>query len=191
MNENSPKSKITDPSRILTLANFISLLRALLAIPIIYTLKDDQYLNLTFWLIVIAILSDALDGWVARKSHNVTHFGQWLDPIADFIVILAITAFMVYVGRFPTWFFIFYLFRYVSIALPAIYLLNHTQFVLHSNWWGKWGAGITTMGIFFHIFKIEAIPYLPFLCLVVASYLLIISWIKYYITFINEYKTLR
>ena len=73
MNENSPKSKITDPSRILTLANFISLLRALLAIPIIYTLKDDQYLNLTFWLIVIAILSDALDGWVARKSHNVTH----------------------------------------------------------------------------------------------------------------------
>ena len=59
MNENSSKSKITDPSRILTLANFISLLRALLAIPIIYTLKDDQYLNLTFWLIVIAILSDA------------------------------------------------------------------------------------------------------------------------------------
>ena len=50
---------------------------------------------------------------------------------------------------------------------------------------------ITTMGIFFHIFRIEAIPYLPFLCLVVASYLLIISWIKYYITFINEYKTLR
>ena len=135
MNENSTKRRITDPSRILTLANFISLLRALLAIPIIYTLRDEQYLNYTFWLIVIAILSDALDGWVARKSHNVTHFGQWLDPISDFIVILAITAFMVYEGRFPTWFFIFYLFRYVSIALPAIYLLNHTQFVLHSNWW--------------------------------------------------------
>ena len=70
MNEKNLKSKITDPSRILTLANFISLLRALLAIPIIYTLQDEQYLNLTFWLIVIAILSDALDGWVARKSHN-------------------------------------------------------------------------------------------------------------------------
>ena len=65
MNENSTKRRITDPSRILTLANFISLLRALLAIPIIYTLRDEQYLNYTFWLIVIAILSDALDGWVA------------------------------------------------------------------------------------------------------------------------------
>jgi CDP-diacylglycerol--glycerol-3-phosphate 3-phosphatidyltransferase len=190
MNQDNLKTKITDPSRILTLANFISLLRALLSIPIIYTLKDEQYLNFTFWLIVIAILSDALDGWVARKSHNVTHFGQWLDPISDFIVILAVTAFMVYEGRFPAWFFIFYIFRYVSIALPAIYLLNHTNFVLHSNWWGKWGAGITTMGIFFHIFTIETIPYLPFLCLVVASYLLIISWIRYYKTFIQEFKSL-
>ena len=41
MNENSTKRRITDPSRILTLANFISLLRALLAIPIIYTLRDE------------------------------------------------------------------------------------------------------------------------------------------------------
>ena len=131
MNVKNIKPKITDPSRILTLANFISLLRALLAIPIIYTLKyNDQYLHFTFWLIVIAVLSDALDGWVARKSNNVTHFGQWLDPISDFIVILAVTAFMVYDGLFPTWFFIFYLFRYVSIALPAIYLLNHTHLSL-------------------------------------------------------------
>ncbi|GIS73703.1 MAG: hypothetical protein CM1200mP10_32800 [Candidatus Neomarinimicrobiota bacterium] len=61
-----------------------------MAIPIIFTLKDPDKLYLTFWLIEIAILSDTLDGWVARKSHGVTHLGQWLDPIADFIVILAV-----------------------------------------------------------------------------------------------------
>ena len=121
MKKNNQQTSITDPSRILTLANFISLVRALLAIPIIFTLSDPEKLYLTFWLIIIAILSDVLDGWVARKSHGVTHFGQWLDPIADFIVILAVTSFMVYEGRFPIWFFTFYLVRYVSIALPAIY----------------------------------------------------------------------
>ena len=121
MYNDNQQSRITDPSRILTLANFISLVRALLAIPIIFTLKDPDKLYLTFWLIVIAILSDTLDGWVARKSHGVTHLGQWLDPIADFIVILAVTAFMVYEDLFPIWFFTFYLVRYVTIALPAIY----------------------------------------------------------------------
>ena len=88
MNNDNQQTSITDPSRILTLANFISLVRALLAIPIIFTLSAPEKLYLTFWLIIIAVLSDVLDGWVARKSHGVTEFGQWLDPIADFIVIL-------------------------------------------------------------------------------------------------------
>ena len=67
------KTKITDPTRILTLANFISLCRALLAVPIIYTLRDPSLGTITFILVVIAILSDALDGWVARKAREVTH----------------------------------------------------------------------------------------------------------------------
>jgi phosphatidylglycerophosphate synthase len=100
VNNDNQQSRITDPARILTLANFISLVRALLAIPIIFTLRDPEKLYLTFWLIVIAILSDVLDGWVARKSHGVTHLGQWLDPIADFIVILAVISFMVYEGYY-------------------------------------------------------------------------------------------
>ena len=60
------KTKITDPTRILTLANMISLGRALLAVPIIYTLRDPALGTITFVLIIIAILSDALDGWFAR-----------------------------------------------------------------------------------------------------------------------------
>jgi len=102
-----------------------------------------------------------------------------------------VIAFMVYEGRFPIWFFTFYLVRYVSIALPAIYLLNHTRFVLHSNWWGKWGVGITALSVLLHIFQIQGVPYLPFLTLCIASYLLIISWMKYFKTFILEYKTLQ
>ena len=69
------KTKITDPTRILTLANIISLGRALLAVPIIYTLRDPALGTITFALIIMAVLSDALDGWFARKAHEVTHFG--------------------------------------------------------------------------------------------------------------------
>ena len=88
---------INDPSRVITLANFISLFRAFLAIPIIYSMVYPNWNWLTGGLILIAILSDALDGYFARKAKAVTHFGKWLDPAADFIVIIAI---LVYLSRY-------------------------------------------------------------------------------------------
>ena len=53
------KLVITDPTKILTLANIISLGRALLAVPIIYTLRDPSLGTFTFLLILLATLSDA------------------------------------------------------------------------------------------------------------------------------------
>ena len=39
-------------------------------------------------LIVLAIVSDAIDGFFARKNNEVTNLGKALDPIADKICIL-------------------------------------------------------------------------------------------------------
>ena len=65
---------IGDPTRVLTLANFISMLRALSAIPIIYSMAFPGFEWLTATLIMLAVLSDALDGYFARRAHEVTHF---------------------------------------------------------------------------------------------------------------------
>ena len=59
---------INDPTRVITLANFISLFRAFLAIPIIYSMVYPSWNWLTGILILIAILSDALDGYFARRA---------------------------------------------------------------------------------------------------------------------------
>lgn len=181
------KVKITDPTRILTLANLISLLRAVLSIPIIYTLyyRYDFY---TFVLILIAVASDALDGFFARRAHEVTHIGKWLDPIADFIVILSVAFFLVLFDQFPAWFFWIYLIRYVLIALPAIYLINHTHFVLAANWTGKWSCGISVLAITLHIFPIQALEWLKNLSLAAALVLLLISYIQYMVTFLKEFR---
>jgi len=80
--------EFNDPSRVLTLANFISMLRALSAIPIIYSLAYPEWNWITGFLILFAVLSDALDGYFARKAKAITHFGKWIDPAADFIVII-------------------------------------------------------------------------------------------------------
>ena len=171
---------INDPTRVLTLANFISMLRALSAIPIIYTMAYPGWKWLTGILILLAVLSDALDGYFARRAHEVTHFGKWLDPAADFIVIIAILVYMVGTGQFPAWFFYFYLIRHVIIASFAIYCLNYGYMILHSNWWGKWTTGITSLTVFLHIFEFDSIWWLKEVSLYTAFALSLVSWFIYY-----------
>ena len=178
---NKQRIKLTDPTRILTLANFTSLLRAVLAWPLIYTLKfyPDKYF-LIFLIIAVAVISDALDGYFARKAHEVTHIGKWLDPIADFIIIFSVTFYLILDGKFPLWFFLFFAVRYISIAFLAIYMINHNHVQLSSNWYGKFAIGFTALTLTLHIFNIPAFDYVKIISLWAAFGLLMISWYTYF-----------
>ena len=182
------KQYMSNPSKVLTLANIISLLRAAASIPIIYTLNYPDLRAVTAAIIILAILSDALDGYFARRAGEVTHVGMWLDPIADFIVITSIVLYLVIMGIFPLWFFSFYIIRHFMIAVPALYFVNTGQYILHSNWWGKWTTGITTLTVFLHIFEFPAIWWLKPVTLYSSLVLALISWFIYYYDY---YKVLR
>lgn len=182
---NIKKKYMNNPSKVLTLANIISLLRAASAIPIIYTLNYPDLRAVTAGIIIFAILSDALDGYFARKAGEVTHVGMWLDPIADFIIIVSVVLYLVIMGLFPLWFFSFYIFRHFMIAVPAIYFVNTGQYILHSNWWGKWTTGITALTVFLHIFEIQYIWWLKPVTLYSAFALALMSWIIYYRDYYN------
>ena len=179
------KQYMNNPSKVLTLANTISLLRAAAAIPIIYTLNYPSLRAVTAGIVILAILSDALDGYFARKAGEVTHVGMWLDPIADFIVITSVVLSLVIMDIFPLWFFCFYIIRHFMIAVPALYFVNTGQYVLHSNWWGKWTTGITTLTIFLHIFEFPDILWLKPFTLYSALVLALISWLIYYRDYYN------
>tara|TARA_B110000444_G_scaffold45996_1_gene41927 strand:+ start:3991 stop:4575 length:585 start_codon:yes stop_codon:yes gene_type:complete len=179
------KQYMNNPSKVLTLANTISLLRAAAAIPIIYTLNYPELRAVTAGIVILAILSDALDGYFARKAGEVTHVGMWLDPIADFIVITSIVLFLVIMEIFPLWFFCFYIIRHFMIAVPALYFVNTGQYILHSNWWGKWTTGITTLTVFLHIFEFPDIWWLKPFTLYSALVLALISWLIYYRDYYN------
>ena len=130
-------------------------------------------------LILLAILSDALDGYFARRAQAVTHFGKWIDPTADFIVIISVLVYLVGIGSFPAWFFYFYLLRHMVIAAFAIYCMNYGYLILHANWWGKWATGITALTVFLHIFEFDEIWWLKPLSLYTAFVLAIISFLIY------------
>lgn len=79
--------------------NTITMIRIILTFPILLFWTQGNYI-ITGILLVIAIVSDIFDGWLARKTNRVTKFGKWLDPAADKIFIIA-TLFVIGVKYLP------------------------------------------------------------------------------------------
>jgi len=72
-----------------------------------------------FWAAVIftiAALSDALDGWLARRMNVVSVLGKFLDPLADKLIVMASLIWMVPMGRIPAWVVIILLTREISVT---------------------------------------------------------------------------
>lgn len=66
----------------LSLPNLISLMRLML-VPLIVSLMLGRDYGFAFALFVLAGLSDAVDGFIARRFHMQTLVGAYLDPTAD------------------------------------------------------------------------------------------------------------
>ena len=141
----------TRHDRIMTLANSISISRILLAIPLVYILNifsiETQEMAYAVWgIIILIVLSDFLDGYVARKTDEITNFGKIIDPVADKICLVVVLIFLIFEYKLP--FLLFFLLlsvRDVYLIIIGVYLINMQDEVFQSNWTGKWFLGISTL----------------------------------------------
>ena len=85
---------------IYNLANFLSISRIVVAIPLIICFEnmndvDPKYYYYSVGIIFYIILSDILDGFFARLSNCVTDFGKIIDPVADKTCFLVVLIYMI------------------------------------------------------------------------------------------------
>ncbi len=78
----------------------------ILIVPLIIVLLyfDNRWLNLlTAILVVLAAITDGLDGYFARKYSFESTLGKLLDPLADKILLLSTMVMLVHLQRAPAW----------------------------------------------------------------------------------------
>jgi cardiolipin synthase len=98
----------------LNLPNTITLLR-LMSVPLtIWLILDDSF-ALAFWVFVGAGVSDALDGYIAKRFDCRTQLGALLDPVADKALLASVYLALGIAGLMPNWLVILVIFRDVLI----------------------------------------------------------------------------
>jgi cardiolipin synthase len=111
----------TVSKRVFTIPNLLSLIRLFL-LPVFFVLLV-QYENnvLAFIVLLVASLTDLVDGSIARATHTVSKLGQLLDPFVDrvFIIVGIIAIFVS--GRVPLWILLLLLGRDAVMLVLTVY----------------------------------------------------------------------
>ena len=89
----------------MNLPNVLSLVRIFLVpVLVVFLIVVPRPYNLTAAVVFLAaVLTDWLDGRIARSTRQVTTLGKLLDPMADKLLISASLISLVQVGRVPAW----------------------------------------------------------------------------------------
>lgn len=109
----------------MNIPNIITLLR-LVSVPLIIWVILQDRIDYAFGLFVLAGISDAIDGPLARWSGTVSELGKVLDPIADKALLVSIYITLGIQGGMPSWVVILVVSRDVLIVGGIIlaYLLD-------------------------------------------------------------------
>ncbi len=99
--------------------NIITIIRILSIAPICWLLWKESY-SLALVLLVIAGLSDALDGYLARRYGWLTRLGAILDPIADKLFVMGVLVVFGAKGALPWWLIGLIIGRDIIIVIGAI-----------------------------------------------------------------------
>ena len=177
----------TRRDRILTLANAISFSRIFLAIPLVLLFEDISVGETgkywwAFSLIIIIVLTDFLDGYVARKADEITNFGKLIDPVADKICMMVVMIYLIITYEFPFLiFFITLVLRDTFLIIIGVYLMFSQDEVFESNRSGKWFIGITTLMMALFIFQspLHIPQYILWAAYIICSCLFFFSTFEY------------
>src|SRR5262249_23943604 len=99
--------------------NFITMGRVI-SVPVIFWLLLNDRPQIAFFAFLAAGVSDAVDGYLAKRFKWTSELGAYLDPLADKILILSIYIALAVSAQIPLWLVIAVVSRDIVILLAVL-----------------------------------------------------------------------
>ncbi|MGN0779317.1 MAG: CDP-diacylglycerol--glycerol-3-phosphate 3-phosphatidyltransferase [Aristaeellaceae bacterium] len=115
--------------------NVLTMLRLAL-IPVFVVLFVAGHDKLSLLVFMVASFTDLLDGYLARKHHQITAFGKLMDPLADKLMVVTALICQGVKGVFPWQAITIVMLKELVMIVGGVYMLHH-DIVVYSNIRGK------------------------------------------------------
>ena len=131
-----------------TTANKLTIARVFL-IPVFLVVMywgfpGHRYVALAIY--IVACLTDLLDGYIARHFNQSSHFGRFMDPLADKCLVVAALAVFVAEGTLEAWVLATVLVREFAVSGMRLIAVEKGR-VIPASWAGKIKTDCTMVGI--------------------------------------------
>ncbi|HJN37317.1 MAG TPA: CDP-alcohol phosphatidyltransferase family protein [Gammaproteobacteria bacterium] len=180
------KHNFISQAQSLSVADAFSLSRLALLLPLLAALPDNPKLALAWY--GIMLWTDYLDGFIAKRHHAQSPYGNYLDPASDIIIHGNILLYLIRAHWLPTWLGIIFFIRFLVLILSSwkhtvgrnsteVFNLSHQKNSLRSSILGK----LSFLIIAFTIAATLSInnPKIIHMMALTSSFLLLISLLDY------------
>jgi len=175
-------------------ANMITIVRIIM-VPFVLVILMTEMQNkeiIAFTIFVTAAITDAFDGYIARKFNQVSSLGKFLDPLADKLLVSAALIALVYLQEVETWAAAIIILRELFISAFRFYfLINDASFSASLPAKTKTTFQIVAISILILYRKVPYADYfyiLGTLLLYFAIFLTIYSGVEYVIRYSHSLK---
>ena len=120
-----------------TWPNLITAVRLALLPLFFWLLFDTNHRAIAAWLLATLGATDWIDGFVARRWHQVSNVGKILDPVADRVLVISGLLCVAAAGGVPWWFALTTLARELIVSILTVVLASMGAARIDVLWWGK------------------------------------------------------
>ena len=131
----------------MSIADFFTFSRVIVTPFVIYFIFIDNFFIASI-LFIYCSISDLLDGYLARKYDLVNERGNFLDPLADKILMIGVLTILLYQGLVDGWAYSVIVGRDILITFYRQYLRNKNQPLVTSRY-GKWKTVFQHLAVIF------------------------------------------
>ena len=121
----------------LTWPNLVTVVRLALIPLFFWLLFDTNHRAIAAWLLATLGATDWIDGFLARRLHQVSNVGKILDPVADRVLVISGLLAVAAAAGVPWWFALTTLARELIVSILTLVLAALGAARIDVLWWGK------------------------------------------------------